>query len=103
MTEKQIQARMSAGEVVFSDGTHVFFRVKDMGCRDRRWHHTYPMVEQFKGVGGDMVYLLQEFVETRWWTPEHERQMRETLAGLGIELSPSAEEYLHYSQRRNRL
>lgn len=102
MTEKQIQARMTAGEVVFSDGSHVFFRVKDMGYRDRRWHRTDPMVMQFKEAGGDMVYLLQEFVETNWWTAEHERQLRATLAGLGIELSPSAEEYLNYS-RRNRL
>jgi len=100
MTEKQIQARMSAGEVVFSDGTHVFFRVKNMGYRDRPWYYSDPLVVQFKGAGGDMVYLLQEFVETNWWTAKHERQMRETLAGLGIELSPRAEEYLHYSQRR---
>jgi hypothetical protein len=99
MTEKQIQARMSAGEVVFSDGTHVFFRVKDMGYRDHPWHYSDPLVVQFKGAGGDMVYLLQEFVETRWWTPEHERQMRGTLAGLGIELSPRAADYLKHSRR----
>ncbi|MCB1209514.1 MAG: hypothetical protein KDK97_09320 [Verrucomicrobiales bacterium] len=90
---------MREGEQVLFDGRHILFRVQEMGTH---CHYTYARPEDFRGMGDDGVFLLQEFVETMWWTPEHERQMRETLAGLGIELSPRAEEYLYHAGRAAR-
>ena len=68
MHDSEVQRRFQAGELVFTDGQHVFIRGKFLGYTNKPWEIIDPILTAFEGeTKGMAAWALSK----RSWTPAH--------------------------------
>lgn len=81
MHDSEVQRRFQAGELVFTDGHHVFIRGRHMGYKDKPWEIIDPNLTAFAGDAHGMAAWA---TSKHSWTPAHTIALVKVLQPFGI-------------------